>query len=226
MDRKIHKIDINTPDPGYEPFPVSIMNRSTYEAMTFDPSLGKPATISYSLNKSGCIRIRLVHRNQPSLLIRTLQDWTNQGFGKYELKWDGRDASGNIVDNKKILVLFEAKDQGKGLQHQEHDEDNCRDPLLIIKTRSDPVQVVRGTFKAQAILTGEAHGSGDVTGCEARYFIDYRLCKTERFKKGIKQFDFDIDITGLKNGEHLITVNVDDLHDHIGSAGIKIKVEN
>ena len=81
MNTKNHKINIHTPDPGYEPFPVSIINRSTYEAMTFDPSLGKPATISYGLNKGGCIRIRLTCRGQESLVIRTLQDWTNQDFG-------------------------------------------------------------------------------------------------------------------------------------------------
>jgi hypothetical protein len=221
-----HKIDINTPDPGYEPFPVSIMNRITHEVMTFDPSQGKPATISYSLNKAGCIRIRLVHREQPNLLIRTLQDWTSQGFGKYEIKWDGRDASGNIIDNKKMFVLFEAKDQGKGRQHQDHPGGVCRDPLLTIQTLPDQCQVVKGTIEIQAQVGGETYSPPDEAGYEARYYIDYKLFKVEKFGKGIKEFKFKLETKNFQNGDHLITVNVDDLHDHIGSAGLNVRVEN
>ena len=226
MVRNIHKIDINTPDPGYEPFPVSIMNRSTHEVMTFDPSHGKSATISYSLNKPGCIRIRLVNREQPDLLIRTLQDWTNQEFGKHELKWDGRDASGNIVDNKRIFVLFESKDQGKGRQHHDHPQELCRDPLLMIKTLPNLCESVKGMLEIQASVVGEARNSQNEAEYEARYYIDYKLFKVEKFEKGMNNFIFKIDTNGLQNGEHLITVNVDDLHDHIGSAGLRVSVED
>lgn len=226
MVRDTHKIDINTPDPGYEPFPVSIMNRVTHEVMTFDPSHGKPATISYSLNKHGCIRIRLIHREQSNLLIRTLQDWTNQGFGKYEIKWDGRDASGNIVDNKRIFVLFEAKDQGKGRQHHDHPEGLCRDPLLMIQTHSNPCNLVKGTLEIQTSVVGETYGFPNEVGYEARYYIDYKLFKVEKFEKGIKNFMFKLDTKTLQSGDHLITVNIDDLHDHIGSAGLRVSVEN
>lgn len=226
MVKNTHKININTPDPGYEPFPVSIINRSTHEVMTFDPSHGKPATISYTLNKPGCIRIRIVDREQLNLLIRTLQDWTNQEFGKHELKWDGRDATGNIVDNKKVFVLFEAKDQGKGRQHNDHPEGLCRDPLLMIQTLPNPCKSVKGTLEIQTSVVGETYGFPDEAGCEVRYYTDYKLFKVERFEKGIKNFVFNIDTNDLQNGDHLITVNIDDLHDHIGSAGLRVSVEN
>ena len=226
MNTKNHKINIHTPDPGYEPFPVSIINRSTYEAMTFDPSLGKPATISYGLNKGGCIRIRLTCRGQESLVIRTLQDWTNQDFGKYELKWDGRDASGNIVDNKRLFVLFEAKDQGRGLNHQGHKEGSCRDPLLRVEVTPQTRGKSKGTIEVRTTLVGETQTSEDKTGYEVRYFIDYELFKTETFDKKKKEFSLKVDTISLKNGDHLITVNVDDFNDHIGSGGVKIKVEN
>jgi hypothetical protein len=202
------------------------MNRSTHEVMTFDPSHDKSATISYSLNKPGCIRIRLVHREQPDLLIRTLQDWTNQEFGKHELKWDGRDASGNIVDNKRIFVLFEAKDQGKGRQHHDHHEGLCRDPLLAIQALPDPCKFVKGTLEIQTSVVGETYNHPDEAGYEARYYIDYKLFKVEKFGKDIKNFIFKLDTKTLQNGDHLITVNIDDLHDHIGSAGLNISVEN
>jgi len=202
------------------------MNRSTHEVLTFDPSHGKSATISYSLNKPGCIRIRLVHREQPDLLIRTLQDWINQEFGKHELKWDGRDASGNIVDNKRIFVLFESKDQGKGRQHHDHPQELCRDPLLMIKTLLNPCESVKGMLEIQASVVGEARNSQNEAEYEARYYIDYKLFKVEKFEKGMNNFIFKIDTNGLQNGEHLITVNVDDLHDHIGSAGLRVSVED
>ncbi len=226
MDRNSYKVDIKTRDPGYESFPVSIMNRSTYEVVTFDPFLGESARISYSLNKSGCIRIRLVHRDTPSLLIRTLQDWTNQDFGKYELKWDGRDTAGNIVDNKKMFVLFEAKDKGKTRQHQEHDEGVCKDPLIKVATEPDSAEKGIGTLELRMSFSEVAPGFEDESGFKVRYFIDYKLWKTERVDKGMREFIFRVDTSSLDNGEHLITVNVDDFLDHIGSAGVKIRVGN
>ena len=219
------KVDIQTPDPGYEPFPVSIMNRSTYEATTFDPSLGKPSTISYNLNKQGCIRVRLVRRNQPDLVIRTLQDWTDQNFGRYELKWDGRDSSGNIVDNKNIFVLFEAKDQGKGLQHTEHDGGSCKDPELHIKIRPESTKKLKGSLELLTTISG-ANNFENKNRCEVRYFIDFLPFQTQKIDKGVNNFNLKIDTTKLKNGEHLITINVHDFNDHVGSAGIKIDVEN
>lgn len=225
MERKLHKIYITTPDPGYGPFPVSIINRSTYEVMTFNPYFGKPATISYSLNKSGCIRIRLVCRNQQNLVIRTLQDWTNKEFGKYELMWDGRDAVGNIVDNKRILVVFEAKDHCKHRHHLGHDIEACKDSALIIESKQY-TQKVKEIFEMWTSLHPETNGFGKKDEVEVRYFVDYKLFKTERLEKGTDRFNFQIDTRSLKNGEHLITVNVDDLNDHIGSAGVKIMVEN
>lgn len=226
MDKNTYKTEIKTRDPGYEPFPVSIMNRYSHEVVTFDPSLGKSARISYRLNKSGCIRIRLVLREMPSLLIRTLQDWTNQDFGEYELEWDGCDTTGNIVDNKKMFVLFESKDRGKTRQHQEHDEAVCRDPLIKVATVPDSAEKINGTLELRTSFSEVAPGFKDERGFEVKYFIDYKLWKTERVEKGLREFIFRVDTSSLDNGEHLITVNVDDFLDHIGSAGVKIRVEN
>jgi len=218
------KVNINTPDPGYEPFPVSIMNRSTHEALTFDPTLGKPATISYRLNKAGCIRVRIVLRNIPGLILRTLKDWGWQDFGKYELKWDGCDRSGNIIDNKRVLVLFEAKDQGKGLRHESHDEKICCDPTISIRTRPEPGVTVKGALEVYSSFLGLSRGLMEKSGCEVRYYIDYSHIKTEIFKSLPDEFCLKVDTASLVRGKHLITVNVDDLHDHIGSAGVEISV--
>lgn len=226
MDREKFKINIKTPDPGYEPFPVSIMNRYTYEATTFDPSLGKPAMISYRLNKAGRIRIRILHRDQTDMVIRTLQDWTRQEFGKYELNWDGRDSSGNIVDNRRILVHFESDDKDNGRQHKGHGEATCFDPPLVVSGETDSKQVIRGNFSMHTAFADPSVRFEHNDGLELKYFVDYKLLRTERAAPGTKRFDFTFDTSGLGNGKHLVTVNVHDLHDHIGSAGIEITVGN
>jgi hypothetical protein len=218
----LHKVEITTPDPGYEPFPVSIMNRSTYEVTAFDPTLGKPATISYSLNKAGCIRIRIVHRKQTNLVVRTIQDWTQQPFGKYELKWDGRDSSGNIVDNKPLFVLFQAQDQIVNRHHQKHDPRICRDSLVSVECIG---MSNRDSLEVLAALKEDAQTAKSGTGCQVRYFLDYQLVKTEKFGNGQSIFKAMLDIAGLSKGNHLLTVNVDDLQDHVASGGMLIEVD-
>lgn len=225
-DRERFKVQISSPDPGYESFPVSIMNRSTYEAVSFDPALGQPATISYSLNKAGSIRIRVVRRDLPELVLRTIQDWTDQDFGKYQTTWDGRDALGTLVENKKAMILFEAKDQGKGLQHGAHDPAICGDPHISLSLDQESGGAVRGGLKVRATLCGGKPGFGDASECHMRCYVDYAFFKKEKFKKGTKEFVTDIDTSSLPNGEHYLVVNIDDTHDHVGSAGVKLLVGN
>jgi hypothetical protein len=224
MMENLHKVEITTPDPGYEPFPVSIMNRSTYEVAEFDPHKGKPATISYSLNKAGCLRIRIVHRKQPTLVIRTLQDWTKQPFGKHELKWDGRDASGNIVDNKPLFVLFQAQDQITNRHHQNHDPRACRDSLVTVE-RIDISNEGQNFLEILATLQDNARDYKPASGGQIRYFLDYELIKTEKFGNGRAIFQAKLDFSGRSKGKHLVTVNVDDLQDHVASGGLQIEIE-
>jgi len=220
--KELHKIAIHTPDSGYEPFPVSIINRSTYEALTFDPRIGKPATISYGLTKAGVIRLRIVRRDNPGLLLLTLQDWTEQEFGRHEAKWDGRDASGNIIDNKKVLIIFDAKDQAFEGKHQEHDARRCYDPKLIIEITP---QKIKGNLE---IITSFSEGPDKLkwASYEIKYFIDYSLFKREVFKDMKDKFYFSLDTAKLSNREHVITVNIDDFNDHIGTASLKINVND
>jgi hypothetical protein len=221
----LHKVEITTPDPGYEAFPVSIMNRSTYEVTEFDPSLGKPATISYNLNKAGCIRIRIVHRKQNALVIRTLQDWTKQPFGHYELKWDGRDSSGNIVNNKPLFVLFQAQDQIGNRQHQNHDPRVCRDSLVSVE-RVKGSKPVRGALEIRATQNENTPKPETENGCQVRYYVDYALVKTENSDKGQPVFQASLDVSSLGKGKHLITINVDDLRGHVASGGMQIDADD
>lgn len=225
-NRTVHKIKIKTPDTGYEPFPVSIINRFTREAFTFDPSMGKPATISYKLTKAGTIRLRIVRKENQQLLLSTLQDWTEQEFGEHGVQWDGRDASGNIIDNKRVLIQFDAKDQAFGGKHQDHDIDLCRDPELTITAETGTSQDVKGELKITTSFAGGPDKLQKDSACEVRYFIDYALVKKEHFENIPDRFRLTLDTTDLSNGEHIITVNIDDLNDHMGTASLRVSVRN
>lgn len=59
----------------------------------FDSTAGE---ITYTMPQMGMIRTRI--SRDDFLLIRTLQDWTPRLAGKYTLKWDGKDQSGNPIN--------------------------------------------------------------------------------------------------------------------------------
>jgi hypothetical protein len=222
-ERNLHKIEMHTPDPGYEPFPVSFMNRSTHEVFSFDPSKGETAKVRYGLNKAGWVRIRLVLRDHMNMVVKTLQDWTRQEFGKYELVWDGRDNSGHIVDNKKIFVVFEAKDQGKGLRHQVHDARDCREPVLEIASPPESARGTGGTLTIHGKITTGTR-NGEKAGYSVAYTIDYREAGKICLEAGTAEFQVTVDTGSLGKGEHLIQFNVDDTEDHVGSASALIQV--
>ncbi len=223
--KNLYKIKINTPDVGYESFPVSIINRSVSETLSFDPSLGKPASIFYKLTKAGTIRLRIVRRDNPDVLLLTLLDWTDQAFGEHEVKWDGHDASGNIIDNKKVLIIFESRDQTGG-KHRDHDSAVCCDPGITIKSRPETKEHVRGNLEICIFLSEEADKLQWSSGCEISCFIDYKLSKKETFQKKQKEFTLVLNTADLDSGEHFITVNINDFSDHIGTASLKITATN
>ena len=156
----------------------------------------------------------------------TLQDWTSQPFGVYKVQWDGRDASGNIIDNRKILIHIDANDQAFSGKHQEHDGSVCRDPKLVIETDQKNVQDVKGNLRMVTRFFENSDKEGWVEGCEVRYYVDYGLVKKESFQTVPDEFALAIDTTKLSNGEHFITVNISDNNDHVGTASIKFSITN
>lgn len=100
------------------------------------------------------------------------------------------------------------------------------DPELSITTTSDCTQKVKGTIELLTNFAGDAGFYEEKFGFEVRYYIDYDFFRADNFGKGVKEFALELDNSTLKNGEHLISLNVDDHHDHIGSAGVNITVEN
>lgn len=212
-------LHIDTMDKGYLNFPVRILARSTGEAMTFDPKQGKPATISYKLTRDGNIRLRVTRRDREDLVLRTLLDWTHQEFGPHEVKWDGRDASGNIVDNRRCFIEFKGDDP----KHKKHDPSKCHELSLTILSPAQGGSISKLSDVRLKLKGDRAYGQDD--GYELRTYIDYEPASTSSLEKETTEFALP-DVENLPPGEHLITVNIEDGHDHIGVAGIRVNVQH
>lgn len=210
-------IEINTPDPGYQIIPVSIMNRSTQEALTFDPTKREYAVISYWLTKPANIRIRIVHNENKNLVLRTLIDWESQPFGQNHIKWDGRDAYGNIV-NKKSLIVFD----GDSRIHSNHEAARCHE-LSLSPAFNDTK--ISGNYKISVNIVGDT-AYGNKSGYYAYFYVDYDLLEKKFFKPDARIIDFDWNTSKIENGNHIVTINVEDLNDHVGTISTVFNVSN
>ncbi len=205
-------------DAGYTLYPVSIMNRRTFDAYNLDPSNGKSASISYTVSKQGKVRIRCVRKKNKSIILRTLQDWTFSDFGKdYSVLLNGRDASGNILNSKEVFFLFEAMDKPEISFHKDHSEKFCRDFELNIRELKDDSDSP-GTIKLITTFSSPNLETMKSSGYKGRLFVDYELQQEKEFSATQSTFEFDL--SPSSNARHVVTINIDDLHDHIGTATI------
>lgn len=211
-----HLLEIATPDKGYLHFPVRILDRSTREAFTFDPTRDRPATISYHLTRDGVIRIRAVWRRDPNLVLRTLLDWRRQEFGPHFVTWDGRDPSGNVVDNRGTLIAFEGDDP----QHRGHDSEGCHEPgLEFLEPPSG--SVLSDLSRVRAGITRDTP-FGRAGGYALRCYVDYELRGEARLAGGTSAFSPPCGPI-LAPGEHLLILNLDDGAGHVGVAGLRLR---
>lgn len=202
-------------DRGYLAYPVRFMQRSTAEALSFDPATDPPATIRYKLTKTGRVRLRAVWRSDKALVLRTLQDWTEQGFAVHEVTWDGRDASGNIVDNSRCFIAFEEDSR----LHGKHPREGCRELELSVSGLSPDGKAVSTERIRVSIDEGAAPPP---QGYGVRVYVDYKEAARFALPAGDRRFALP-DLPGTESGSPLITVNVDDGRDHVGVAGFRIE---
>lgn len=212
-------------DAGYLAHPLAIMDRRTHEAYSFDPRTDRRARISYTVSKSGSVRIRLVLRENKALLLRTLQDWRPSRYGpEYVTEWDGRDASGRLLDNRRVFVLFEANDQKGAKTHGGHAVEACRDPALKIVSPLDG-STVRGLTTVTVAFPGGSPTMPASSAYVGRLYVDDVPAAQQRFDARLPGRTFTFDPTRLSPGRHVLIVNLDDLNDHIGTASASILVE-
>lgn len=212
-------------DRGYLRHPLRVMNRVTYDAYHLDPESGETATISYSVSKTGWVRIRLVRRDNQDVVLRTLQQWTESHYDnkkKHSVVWNGRDASGNRIDPKRMLVLFETRDNRIGGAHESHDVKSCKDPEL---TAAEPHRAKSGGSKLSLVAEMEEAPflTGNDRGFELRVYLDGTPIDTLQFPAKSRRFTYSLSPHLLSPGDHTVTFNVDDFDDHIGTAHFQLR---
>ncbi|UCG58965.1 MAG: hypothetical protein JSU70_05535, partial [Phycisphaerales bacterium] len=203
--------------------PLEITNISTYDALAFDASKQDYSILTYELSKPAWVRIRLVARREERLVLRTLVDWSERNVGKNSERWDGRDASGYLVDRQRCPCYFRIA--GDSAAHAAHDRSKCGDMLLQI-TESLPGTVLSGHVVIRVTLAGMKQGYVAEAGGTLRAHVDYVLSAERRFAGPATSFEWQWDTATVDNGYHMITLNVDDGNDHIGTVTTDVYVRN
>lgn len=207
------QIDAVTASTRLADHPTEIRSISTYEALTFDPAKQGEAPFSYVLSRPAWIRIRIVHRGDEELLLRTLEDWSQRDEGRNAGTWDGRDGDGNLLDGSQCRVVFTAADRS---QHAGHAWQECADLPVRIGTKASPAGV--------RVTTTLADSSPSRGGeYEVRFYVDAKLQARQRHAAAAP-LEWTWEAVSAAAGSHRLTVVVDDGRDHLGTASTIIEL--
>ncbi len=216
---------------------------------SFDPTRGENGAVRYRLTDAGMVRAYIRPRNRRFLAIVTLADWQPQEAGEQELKWDGRDTRGNILNPALYCATVQSQPlrgtvaredlpMDKELHHEDmvahghsrshahtlHEVDNCHQLKVSIES-PPPMQKITGAWKIVTRVSEEARGYGREVGHSARYYIDYLLLHENKDVDGpVAAWEWDT--RGLPNGRHVLSVACCDHHDHMGTDSIVVEIEN
>ena len=109
----------------------------------------------YTLSKPAWIRIRLLSRKDPRLVLRTLVNWEARDLGENGEKWNGLDASGWPIDPRRCPGLFVI--EGESPTHTGHDWNRCGDPRLRIR-KTGKTASGGGRQAVRVDIRGRKHG--------------------------------------------------------------------
>lgn len=206
-------------------------------ARAFDPAAGGQGTIRYTLSAPALVRVRIVDGSTPGIILRTLVDWQPRPAGATSEVWDGRDAHGDPVDPRRVSVLVRAEPQPERLGAQErealaaerypeekhflHPRERCGD-LAVRLEQPLGGAVVAGEIEVRAELSGNP-GLPD-----GEYHVVVYLDGRDAWDGRVPEPRFRqvFDTRNVPNGEHLLAVTFNDLHDHAGSDWAWITVDN
>jgi hypothetical protein len=216
---------------------------------SFDPTRGENGTVRYRLTDAGMVRVYIRPRNRRFLAIVTLADWQPQEAGEQELKWDGRDTRGNILNPALYCAAVQSQPLrgsvarehlplDKELHHEDmvahghershahtlHEADNCHQLKVSIES-PPPMEKITGSCKIVTRVSEEARGYGREVGHSARYYIDYLLLHEDKDVDG-PVATWEWDTRGLPNGSHVLSVACCDHHDHMASDSIVVEIAN
>jgi hypothetical protein len=201
------------------------------------PGGGGTASIRYHLSQRGLVRLRLVDKSTPGVILLTLLDWAPRDAGPHAEAWDGRDRKGSYPDTFKVSLAVvaepgrEALDESERqalsalrhpeIKHFQHPVELCGDLNVRITNPVDGA-ASSGMATIEAEITGQP-GMPDPE-YHVVVYIDGRNAWDGRVTEPRLTVPFDT--LNLPDGERLVAVTFNDLHDHAGSDWVTIVVSN
>ncbi len=217
------------------------------EAYTFDPSKGEVASIRYRMTAQGKVRIRICGKGQPHLIHRTLVHWGQRKPGAHVEKWDGKDASGNVLNPRKCSIKLKVEpdtlqiaperaeqilndaEHGWGHVHKLHASVSCGTFDLEITSHKSAVRV-SGTIAITAELLGSFRGYADEWGHGVAWYVGEKMVQHGDIEASQltdpQVFTLNLDTTSFENGTHAVTINICDHNDHEGIARVVLDIQN
>lgn len=207
------------------------------EARDFSPEAGEQGTVRYELSAPALVRIRIVDSRTPGIVLRTLLDWAPREGGVQSETWDGRDRHGEPLNLRGVSVVIQAEPQREGLsaearaalealahpehKHFAHSPERCGDLEVRVETPQDGV-LVAGWVDVRAVVAGRA-GMPDPE-YHVVVYLDGRPAWDGRV--GEPRIDERFDTRNVPDGEYVLAVTFNDLHDHAGSDWVAIVIDN
>lgn len=169
---------------------------NTSQVHRFDPAKGEVASISYTLTQPVLVFITVHGQNPPWPLRRILVNWEAQDASTQVVEWDGRDASGNILNPKKNHIRFKVEplpvsvssreadrilsdpEHRWGHLHQLHEIDKCGFFKLDLQT-PNTAEILSGIVPIKAKVIGDFKGYSSDWGFGVRYFVDDEVVHEE-----------------------------------------------
>lgn len=224
-----------------------ITNQEAISTFHFDPTKGEKGVISYDLTAPAKVRVRIVNREDPELIYKTLISYQEQVPGTHKLEWDGRDDAGNFVDlntvgvqiqaellstklTQKAVEMFSLVGSPYGHLHRLHDPNKCGF-FTIHFTEPASESVLSGEVKLLIEVVGPFRGYAEEGGVGIRGYVDKTLVldqwlEPEDVRAKFPYLTWTLDTSAFPDGEHILRLSMCDHKDHPGVASLKVKFDN
>ena len=236
-------------DHDHKPVKIKFRSFKMDRAFAFDPKKGEKGIITYTITEPARVSIKVIKKGTRELYLTTILNWEHRDAGTHTETWDGRDYSGNIIEDlSHALIVMEGEpmsthNPGKysiegltdeeiihghkwGHPHNLYNEEVNIVPELVITSVKDG-DVLSGIVTIESQLETDKKGYGDVAGYGVRYYLNNILITEEFYDKKCKgRFSYELDTTAFPDGEYTLYVGMCDHHQHTASRGCRIRIDN
>lgn len=236
-------------DHDHKPVKIKFRSFKMDRAFAFDPRKGEKGVITYTITEPARISIKLIKKGTRELYLSTILNWEERGAGTHTEYWDGKDYSGNIIEDlSQVFMVMEGEPMSTfkpgaysveglsdeeiihghkwGHPHNEYQEGTNVIPVLSITSVKDG-DVLSGVVKVDSKLETDERGYGEKVGYGVRYYLNNILVNEEFYDaKSNGNFSYDVDTTAFPDGEYTLYVGMCDHHQHSTSRGCKVRIDN